>query len=230
MIKKLLLLVSIALFSLTITAQNGNFKIESNTVILDENGLKISADKLISRINNEHLELAINKDAQGHTKQIRIKKRNNKTMGPATNNRVKVGQKAPNFKVIDINGNKIDSNKLRGKVIVLNFWFTSCMPCISEIPALNRVYERYQNNSNVVFVAITFNRTKLVKRFLSHTPMKYTVVPFENPTCTKFGVSGFPTNMIIDKVGNYQWISLGGHSAIDKEIDAQIKKALEKNK
>ena len=40
-----------------------------------------------------------------------------------------------NFK--DVNGNKLNKKDLKGKVIVINFWFTTCQPCIQEIPLLN---------------------------------------------------------------------------------------------
>jgi len=124
---------------------------------------------------------------------------------------------------------KLIQKKLRGKVIVLNFWFTSCMPCIAEIPSLNTVFDKYKNYPNVVFIAITFNRKSKVKNFLKYHPMQYTVVPFENPTCTKFGIKGFPTNIVIDKEGHYQWVSLGGYANISTEIDQQIEKVLEKD-
>jgi peroxiredoxin len=222
MIQKIALILILLLAFQPTKAQDSSFKIEKNTVIVDENGKKISVNDFVKRVNNESIQLDIEKDENGKTKLIRIKKAN-----PKSNNiKSKEGQKAPDFALTDMQGNTIDSKKLKGKIIVLNFWFTSCMPCIAEIPKLNAVYKKYKDNPDVVFIAITFNRKEKVEKFLQHHPMQYTVIPFDNPTCTKFGVSGFPTNIVIDKTGKYQWISLGGHSGIDKEIIKQIEKAL----
>ena len=226
MIQKIVLILIILLAFQTTKAQDGTFKIEKNTVIVDEHGKKISVNDFVKRVNNENIQLDIEKDKEGKTQLIRIKKASQKPKDLNKIMKLKEGQKAPSFVLTDMQGNTIDSKKLKGKIIVLNFWFTTCMPCIAEISRLNAVYKKYKNNPKVVFIAITFNRKEKVKNFLQYHPMQYTVIPFDNPTCTKFGVSGFPTNIVIDKNGNYQWISLGGHSAIDKEIIKQIDKAL----
>ena len=43
----------------------------------------------------------------------------------------------------DLEGNKIDLNQYKGKVLFLNFWASWCAPCIMEIPSLNRIHERF---------------------------------------------------------------------------------------
>src|SRR6185437_10738112 len=66
------------------------------------------------------------------------------------NNQPIVGAPLPDFSFKDINGNAISLQKLKGKPIVINFWFTACVPCIEEMPALNELKDKFKN-SDVVF-------------------------------------------------------------------------------
>lgn len=49
-------------------------------------------------------------------------------------------------------GITLDLARLKGKVVFLNFWTTWCPPCIAEMPSVNRLYNKFKNNKNVVFV------------------------------------------------------------------------------
>src|SRR6266498_1014718 len=57
---------------------------------------------------------------------------------PAT--RLKVGQPAPNFELVLVDGNRLHLSDLRGQVVVLNYWATWCAPCPTELPLLDRYY------------------------------------------------------------------------------------------
>ena len=63
-----------------------------------------------------------------------------------------IGCKIPDFNVKTINNKVLNTQDFRGKVIVLNFWFTACSPCIAEMPALNMLEKEY-HDSDVVFIA-----------------------------------------------------------------------------
>lgn len=49
-------------------------------------------------------------------------------------------------------GITLDLARLKGKVVFLNFWATWCPPCIAEMPSVNRLYNKFKNNKNVIFV------------------------------------------------------------------------------
>jgi thiol-disulfide isomerase/thioredoxin len=100
------------------------------------------------------------------------------------------------FNYTDINGDHLSSDKLKGKVIVLNFWSTGCGPCLLEIPALNEMVEKYKEK-NVVFIApIIYATDELVNRFLLKKPFKYQIVLIDSKD---YDVTSFPTHIIIDK-------------------------------
>lgn len=70
-----------------------------------------------------------------------------------------VGCKVPNFNVRTINGESVTLSELKGKVVVINFWFEACAPCIAEIPALNRLKEDYRTK-DVDQSGCTLNRSR----------------------------------------------------------------------
>lgn len=55
-----------------------------------------------------------------------------------------VGCQMPNFKGTTHIGKPMSRASLKGKVVVMNFWFIGCKPCVAEMPALNRLVERYR--------------------------------------------------------------------------------------
>lgn len=42
--------------------------------------------------------------------------------------------------------------ELSGKIVVMNFWYSKCLPCIKEIPELNKIVAEYKDNKNIVFL------------------------------------------------------------------------------
>ena len=67
-----------------------------------------------------------------------------------------IGMNAPVFSVKDIQGNKKSLNSLKGKIIILNFWFIECKPCVREMPELNNLVKKYKND-NVEFIGFSGN-------------------------------------------------------------------------
>ncbi|WP_396218505.1 peroxiredoxin family protein [Flavobacterium sp.] len=101
-----------------------------------------------------------------------------------------------NFK--DNNGNSFTLDSLKGKVIVLNFWFTTCRPCVEEIPDLNRIQEKFKEKE-VVFLAVTFDSKKKLEEFVKKKPFNFTLVPDSMKIIRQFYVNSYPTTILIDK-------------------------------
>jgi len=138
-----------------------------------------------------------------------------------------IGENVPEFKFEDINGNVISSENTKGKVVVLNFWFTACKPCIAEIPELNEVFEKYKNSTNVIFASITFDKEKRVKKFLKKHIIEYPVVSNATELCNLFQITAYPTNIVIDKEGKYLYYETGGFPNIGESISNSIQTALQ---
>lgn len=86
-----------------------------------------------------------------------------------------IGKTALPFSVTDINGNNYSLESLKGKVIVINFWFVECKPCVMEMPELNKLVEKYKNKE-VVFLGFAMNEKDKIEKFLKTTTYKYNIV------------------------------------------------------
>ena len=119
-----------------------------------------------------------------------------------------IGTKATDFNLKDLKGKTHILSELKGKVVVLNFWFVECKPCIMEMPELNQLVEEFKEK-NIVFLAIALNDKKELKKFLKTTDFNYKVVANGQTSADSYGVKGFPTNVIIDQNGIIHYVSTG---------------------
>ncbi|MDR7371094.1 TlpA disulfide reductase family protein [Flavobacterium aquidurense] len=107
---------------------------------------------------------------------------------------------APDFQVKDLDGKIWSLKELRGKTIILNFWFISCAPCIKEIPELNKLVGEYKNKE-VIFLGLTYNTSQHVHNFLKKSAFNFTQLPNSGEISKKYNVFYFPTSFVIDKNG-----------------------------
>lgn len=116
---------------------------------------------------------------------------------------------APDLAFKTLDGREAKLADLKGKVVVLNFWFIGCAPCRVEIPGLNKLVEEYKGK-DVVFLAFASDEEKLLREFLEESPFKYEIVPRAGAAAGLFGVSVYPTHIIIDKAGAVAYFLTGG--------------------
>ena len=77
------------------------------------------------------------------------------------NNQRKEIISAPDFTLSDLEGNPISLNKLKGKVVLLNFWGTWCGPCRKEIPDFIKLAEKYKDNGlEIIGITLTSGNAK----------------------------------------------------------------------
>jgi peroxiredoxin len=112
---------------------------------------------------------------------------------------------APAFSLTSLKGEKFELAALRGKVVVLNFWFTGCAPCVAEFRKLNDLVNNFKNKE-VVFIAPTLDNVTTLKRFLKEHRFKYHVVPNAGSLIASTYSDGtgnvvFPTHIVINKEG-----------------------------
>jgi len=111
----------------------------------------------------------------------------------------RLNQKLPEFDFLDLNGNQISSEDLHEKVVLLNFWFTRCAPCIAEMPYLNQIKEDY-SNKDILFISMAPEEKDKIEQFLKKHPFNFRHIPDADDLLKQFG-TGFPKNILIDKKG-----------------------------
>jgi thiol-disulfide isomerase/thioredoxin len=111
------------------------------------------------------------------------------------------GKEFPLLSLQTISGKKIEMENLKGKIVVINLWFSGCHPCIEEMPALNRLVSEYKNQ-NVVFFGITFDSKEILERdFFPKYKFDFEIIPYSTNTIKTIGNTGFPTTYFIDNTG-----------------------------
>lgn len=109
------------------------------------------------------------------------------------------GQPLPDFNFKDINGKEMKLKDLKGKPIVINFWFASCIPCIEELPELNALKEKYKN-TDIVFLSMTFEKKSTVINFLKKHPFNFIPVADVKAYCDQM-TDLYPLTLFVDKNG-----------------------------
>ena len=135
------------------------------------------------------------------------------------------GETATDFRKKDLKGENIQLKDLRGKVVVLNFWFTTCPPCKAEIPDLNALKGDFQNQA-VEFLAITFDKNNVLEPFLEKHPFEFNIIPDAHDVIKDFEIIVYPTTIILDKNGKIVHTKTGGSFGIREELKEVIETAL----
>ncbi len=121
---------------------------------------------------------------------------------------VSVGTAAKDFNVTDIKGKKYTLSELKGKVVVMSFWFVECKPCVMEMPELNALVQQFKDDE-VVFIGVATNDKKQLKQFLKTTAFDYHIIPSAQTLINEYSISAFPTNIVIDQNGIIQYSVMG---------------------
>jgi len=137
------------------------------------------------------------------------------------NNKQLAGQQLTQFDLTDMDGNKVSNESLKGKRVVINFWFTTCAPCIAEMPALNTLREEYKD-SDVVFIAVTFDKKTQVLQFLKKHSFDFTILPGANTLCAHMTVL-YPLTLFVDRQGVIKYADHYLPSSVDPVISPRTR-------
>lgn len=116
-----------------------------------------------------------------------------------------VPTKAPDVVFTSLTGERISMVSLRGKVVMVNFWATSCSTCIKEMPQMVQTYDRFKGRGlDFVAVAMSYDPPNYVLNYAQTRKLPFTVALDGNDVLAKaFGhVKLTPTTFLIDQQGN----------------------------
>lgn len=114
-------------------------------------------------------------------------------------------QAAPNVTFTNLQGEKVALESLRGKVVMVNFWATSCTTCIHEMPQMVETYNKYKDKGlDFIAVAMSYDPPNYVLNYSQTRNLPFKVaLDTQGDLAKSFGdVKLTPTTFIIDKNGN----------------------------
>jgi len=123
-----------------------------------------------------------------------------------------------------IDGRKVDSAALRGKVVLVDFWATWCPPCVAEMPKIQALHAKYNARGlEVIGISLDFDKAALEK-FVTYNkipwPNYFDETKSRNRFAEEWGVESIPTKCLIDKTGRKHPLPP------DADLEAEIKKHL----
>jgi thiol-disulfide isomerase/thioredoxin len=140
----------------------------------------------------------------------------------------KINIPAPDFTLIDTDGNTVTLSQLKGKVVILDFWATWCGPCKVSFPAMQLLVDKYKNNPEVKILFVNVNETgttdeeKLTraKKYIADANYTFQVLmDYKGKSYTDYAITGIPTKCIIDKNGMMRYKIVGAETNAGKLLD-----------
>jgi thiol-disulfide isomerase/thioredoxin len=115
--------------------------------------------------------------------------------------KLKAGSDIPDYEVTSFENpkEKYSKRSMLGKVYLIDFWFTTCGPCIGEMPYLHKAYEKYKNKGFDI-LSLSVDSEELVKIFRKYKwkmPWKNSVINRNEKILEDFEVKGFPTTILV---------------------------------
>ena len=120
---------------------------------------------------------------------------------------------APDFTVLDWDGNEVNFSDYAGKPVVLNFWAHWCGPCQMEMPEFNTKYEELEGEVTFLMVHVGADMDAGKEKVAEGGYTFPVVFDKDSQAAAIYGVSAFPTSFFIDKEGNLQAYYVGAMDA-----------------
>ncbi|MDZ7341883.1 MAG: redoxin domain-containing protein [candidate division KSB1 bacterium] len=129
---------------------------------------------------------------------------------------------APDFELMDLNGNLRRLSEQQGKIIVLTFWDSWSTAFLQELPQLNALTSEFKNDPRVNFWAISVEAPVSIKKFISQTPFQYQQFHSGYPVKKLYDIIGFPTHLVIDPQRKIRYHHIGFSDEIGKQLKEEI--------
>lgn len=146
----------------------------------------------------------------------------------ASLNSERLNRKSPLLEgLVDMQGKPVDAASLQNKIVILNFWATWCVPCMEEMPYMQKVYTQYRSNPDVVFLVTNSaarNTLEDAQKWAAKKKFDFPVYFSSEPRLTEnLGFQVIPATFVIDRSGVIQFRMIGFEGAtIEKKLSVAI--------
>src|SRR5262249_2625094 len=112
-----------------------------------------------------------------------------------------------------LDGRDVDLGKLKGKVVLVEFWSTDCGPCVGQLPMLKAAYEKLHERGFEVVAISLDEKEGVLRRFIEEKelpwPQHFGGKGWGNEFAARYGIFSIPTTWLVDKQGNLREEQLG---------------------
>ena len=125
-----------------------------------------------------------------------------KVMNPAVQeNGTQLTAEDYNWLLKDINGEQVNLDGEKGKVVFINLWATWCPPCVGEMPEIQKLYDKYKDREDIAFFMISNESNEKIKAFVEKRGYTFPVYSSQRQSPTPFVTQSIPTTFVISKSG-----------------------------
>ena len=139
-----------------------------------------------------------------------------------------LGSSAPNWSLYAADGKKMSSTQMRGKVVMLDFFFIGCGNCMSSLKSLNNLHEKYKNQSFALASITERDSKKSMLEFEKNYHIKYPAYVNAGDMVKSYRVRAFPTFYFIDKEGKIANVIVGYTDDFEQKVTSVIDDLLKK--
>ena len=134
-----------------------------------------------------------------------------------------VGLPAPAFSLPSAKGEPVALDKLRGKIVYVDFWASWCGPCRRSFPWMNEMQQKYGSKGFVVVGVNVDKKRTDADRFLAQNPANFTIAFDEaGTTPSAYAVKGMPSSYLIDGTGKIVYVERGFLDENKAQIEQRI--------
>lgn len=139
------------------------------------------------------------------------------------------GTPAPDWSLPTLAGDTVRLADLKGKVVLIDFFYKSCAPCCAALPFLQSLHEKYKDNGFVMIGIDPYDDPVKgeMYAFLAKRGVTYTVLFSDRELPKTYHVSGYPTLIFLNREGNIVKTQYGFSTALEKTLEEQLKKMLQ---
>jgi thiol-disulfide isomerase/thioredoxin len=141
----------------------------------------------------------------------------------------KVGDALPELGAFQLEGKLPD--KLRGQVVLVDFWASWCAPCKASFPVMEALHQQYGGRGLVVLAVNVDESSAAMEKFLKKSPVSFAVVrDAAHKLVAAADVATMPTSFLVDRAGKVRFLHTGFRGAAtrkeyEKEIDLLLKES-----
>ena len=136
-----------------------------------------------------------------------------------------IGRLAPNFTLVDLEGNTVTLSDFQGKTVFVNFWATWCPPCRAEMPEMEAVYQEYKDKGVVVIGVDISEPESTVRQYIQRGGFSWIIVlDSTGEVAANYKITSIPTSFFIDGEGVIRVVNIG---AMTKRVmEAKLAEAM----